>query len=255
MHPEDRASLERGLDAVLARLRGLVADAEAGDSTNDAGVSHDDRRSAHPDRRDRVAAVAGGPDGAADLREHRPRDLPSSGAAGRRLGVRLPPAGADDPARLHRAVGDRDPDHRPHRAPLAGRADRPSRPRHLGRHLDGRSALRVPDASAHRRARGHPRPAGPRDRHPARVGRHRLGRQKARRRRAEVTAHHRNRERTDAVTPDAERDQCRGLPGATDRRCDCPGHAPKGGAQVVEAVRLWTDDLDGFMAAVREHMP
>ncbi|WP_457099179.1 hypothetical protein [Microbacterium sp. P5_E9] len=34
-----------------------------------------------------------------------------------------------------------------------------------------------------------------------------------------------------------------------------PGHAPKGGAQVVEAVRLWTDDLDGFMAAVREHMP
>ena len=34
-----------------------------------------------------------------------------------------------------------------------------------------------------------------------------------------------------------------------------PGHAPKGGAQVVEAVRLWTDDLEGFMAAVREHMP
>jgi len=34
-----------------------------------------------------------------------------------------------------------------------------------------------------------------------------------------------------------------------------PGHAPKGGMQSVEAVRLWTDDLDGFMAAVREHMP
>ena len=38
VHPDDRASLERGLDAVLARLRGLVAGAEAGDSTNDAGV-------------------------------------------------------------------------------------------------------------------------------------------------------------------------------------------------------------------------
>ena len=34
-----------------------------------------------------------------------------------------------------------------------------------------------------------------------------------------------------------------------------PGTAPKGGVQAVSAVRLWTDDLDGFMAAVREHMP
>jgi DNA-binding MarR family transcriptional regulator len=37
VQPDDRASLERGLDAVLARLRGLVADAEAGDSTNVPG--------------------------------------------------------------------------------------------------------------------------------------------------------------------------------------------------------------------------
>jgi hypothetical protein len=34
-----------------------------------------------------------------------------------------------------------------------------------------------------------------------------------------------------------------------------PGHVPKGGAQTVTAVRLWTDDPDGFMAAVRDHIP
>ena len=43
VQPEDRAALERGLDAVLARLRELVAEAEAGDSATDAEVSHDDR--------------------------------------------------------------------------------------------------------------------------------------------------------------------------------------------------------------------
>ena len=123
VQPEDRASLERGLDAVLARLRGLVAESRSrrSERSRRRRRNRDDDRGAHQDRRDRVAAVAGGPDGAADLREHRPRDLPSSGAAGRRLGVRLPPARADDPARLHRAVGDRDPDHRPRRAALAGR--------------------------------------------------------------------------------------------------------------------------------------
>jgi hypothetical protein len=34
-----------------------------------------------------------------------------------------------------------------------------------------------------------------------------------------------------------------------------PGHAPKGGAQQVTRVRLYTDDPKGFMAAVRRHMP
>jgi hypothetical protein len=34
-----------------------------------------------------------------------------------------------------------------------------------------------------------------------------------------------------------------------------PGHAPKGGTQEVTAVRLWTDDVEGFMAAVRTHIP
>jgi len=34
-----------------------------------------------------------------------------------------------------------------------------------------------------------------------------------------------------------------------------PGRAPKGGRQAVTSVRLWTDDLDGFMDAVRRHMP
>ena len=34
-----------------------------------------------------------------------------------------------------------------------------------------------------------------------------------------------------------------------------PGHAPKGGAQEVTALRLWTDDVEGFMDAVRTHIP
>ena len=34
-----------------------------------------------------------------------------------------------------------------------------------------------------------------------------------------------------------------------------PGRAPKGGAQEITRLRLWTDDVDGFMAAVRTHIP
>jgi hypothetical protein len=34
-----------------------------------------------------------------------------------------------------------------------------------------------------------------------------------------------------------------------------PGLPPKGGAQLVTRVRLWTDDPKGFLAAVRQHMP
>lgn len=34
-----------------------------------------------------------------------------------------------------------------------------------------------------------------------------------------------------------------------------PGHPPKGGVQRVSAVRLWTDDPAGYLAAVRRHMP
>lgn len=34
-----------------------------------------------------------------------------------------------------------------------------------------------------------------------------------------------------------------------------PGRPPRGGAHEVARVRLWVDDLGGFMAAVREHMP
>ena len=34
-----------------------------------------------------------------------------------------------------------------------------------------------------------------------------------------------------------------------------PGHPPKGGAHEVTAVRLWTDDVEGFMDAVRTHIP
>ncbi|MEU1973152.1 hypothetical protein ABZ477_15965 [Microbacterium sp. NPDC019599] len=34
-----------------------------------------------------------------------------------------------------------------------------------------------------------------------------------------------------------------------------PGRAPKGGEQTVTSVRLWADDLDGFMEAVRQHIP
>jgi len=34
-----------------------------------------------------------------------------------------------------------------------------------------------------------------------------------------------------------------------------PGRPPKGGTQPVEVVRIWVDDLPGFLAAVREHMP
>ncbi|GAA1057576.1 hypothetical protein GCM10017608_17570 [Agromyces luteolus] len=33
-----------------------------------------------------------------------------------------------------------------------------------------------------------------------------------------------------------------------------PGAAPKGGEQVVDEVRIWVDDVDGFMAAVRRHI-
>ena len=34
-----------------------------------------------------------------------------------------------------------------------------------------------------------------------------------------------------------------------------PGIAPKGGVQEVDVVRLWVDDLDGFLAAVRRSIP
>ena len=34
-----------------------------------------------------------------------------------------------------------------------------------------------------------------------------------------------------------------------------PGRPPRGGRQVVEVVRLWADDLDGFMDAVRRDIP
>jgi len=33
-----------------------------------------------------------------------------------------------------------------------------------------------------------------------------------------------------------------------------PGAAPKGGEQLVDEVRIWVDDVDGFMAAVRRHI-
>ena len=33
-----------------------------------------------------------------------------------------------------------------------------------------------------------------------------------------------------------------------------PGHAPKGGVQVVDEVRIWVDDPAAFMAAVRTHV-
>lgn len=38
-------------------------------------------------------------------------------------------------------------------------------------------------------------------------------------------------------------------------RVTLPGRAPRGGPHEVELVRLWADDVDGFMAAVRDHMP
>lgn len=38
-------------------------------------------------------------------------------------------------------------------------------------------------------------------------------------------------------------------------RVRLPGRAPKGGTQEVAAVRLWTDDVEGFMEAVRTHIP
>lgn len=34
-----------------------------------------------------------------------------------------------------------------------------------------------------------------------------------------------------------------------------PGQAPKGGRQSVTTLRLWVDDIDGFMAAVRDFIP
>lgn len=34
-----------------------------------------------------------------------------------------------------------------------------------------------------------------------------------------------------------------------------PGLAPRGGAHAVTTVRLWVDDVDGFLAAVRHHIP
>lgn len=38
-------------------------------------------------------------------------------------------------------------------------------------------------------------------------------------------------------------------------RVRLPGWAPKGGEHDVEVVRLWVDDRDAFMAAVRRHIP
>ncbi len=38
-------------------------------------------------------------------------------------------------------------------------------------------------------------------------------------------------------------------------RVRLPGSPPKGGEHDVDLVRLWVDDLDGFMAAVRHHIP
>ncbi|WP_400997985.1 hypothetical protein [Agromyces sp. GXQ0307] len=37
-------------------------------------------------------------------------------------------------------------------------------------------------------------------------------------------------------------------------RVRLPGAGAKGGAQVVDEVRIWVDDVDGFMAAVRRHI-
>ena len=34
-----------------------------------------------------------------------------------------------------------------------------------------------------------------------------------------------------------------------------PGMRPKGGTHEVNVVRVWTDDVDGFMHAVRSLMP
>jgi hypothetical protein len=34
-----------------------------------------------------------------------------------------------------------------------------------------------------------------------------------------------------------------------------PGNSPKGGTHHVSTVRIWVDDVDGFMAAVRRHIP
>ncbi len=34
-----------------------------------------------------------------------------------------------------------------------------------------------------------------------------------------------------------------------------PGTTPKGGTHHVEVVRLWTDDVEGFLEAVRRHIP
>lgn len=34
-----------------------------------------------------------------------------------------------------------------------------------------------------------------------------------------------------------------------------PGNQPKGGTHEVSIVRIWVDDLEGFMASVREHIP
>lgn len=43
------------------------------------------------------------------------------------------------------------------------------------------------------------------------------------------------------------------LEGPTEVRL--PGLSPRGGAHSVTTVRLWVDDLDGFLAAVRHHIP
>ena len=37
--------------------------------------------------------------------------------------------------------------------------------------------------------------------------------------------------------------------------CGFPGARRRAATQEVTAVRLWTDDVEGFMAAVRTHIP
>ena len=166
------------------------------------------------------------------------------------LGVPVPLPRDDDPDRLHRALGDRDPDHRPHRASVAVRAHPGADPRDLGRHVDDRPAPRVPHPTSRRRSRGHPRPlrmqtstsTSPWD--VCRVGREvprcrREGAEGARRgARAHARAAHRRTRRTSSIV--LERPV---TPRLGDRKVE------------IDAVRLWTDDLDGFMTAVRTHIP
>jgi hypothetical protein len=37
-------------------------------------------------------------------------------------------------------------------------------------------------------------------------------------------------------------------------RVRLPGSGPRGGEQEVDEVRIWVDDADGFMGAVRRHI-